>query len=199
MELANCNCFMWQTVIIQAKEGKRERVWVGWRKNNRGTWPPHTAIRAVLGCDERWQLALLWADTVPFFGPQGATSAAQTLSLQLPWPPESPPPAGWAVIAFCRCFPLGLVARPVALHTVLWLHTAIGWRTELSPAPTVREQNFTLSLCSLCAGKRFQTIRGSHHQTEKGRQLSRVYGRVACLIYHPCKGEGLKIKGFVMN
>lgn len=91
MEQANCNCFMWQTVIIQAKEGKRERVRAGGRKSNRGTWPPHTAIRAVLGCDGRWQLALPWADMVPFFGPQGATSAAQTLSLQLPWPPESPP------------------------------------------------------------------------------------------------------------
>lgn len=105
MELANCNCFMWQTVIIQAKEGKRERVWVGWRKNNRGTWPPHTAIRAVLGCDERWQLALLWADTVPFFGPQGATSAAQTLSLQLPWPPESPPQQAGLSLPFAAASP----------------------------------------------------------------------------------------------
>lgn len=69
------------------------------------TWPSGLSF----GCDGRWQLALPWADTVPFFGPQGATSAPQTLLLQIPRPPESPPSR-----LGCHCL---LPLLPHATHT----------------------------------------------------------------------------------
>lgn len=80
-----------QTVITHAVEGKREREWVGGKKSIKGAWIPLMAIRG-LGCDGRWQLALTSEYTMPFFGPCWGTVTAQTLPLQLPGPPERPPP-----------------------------------------------------------------------------------------------------------
>lgn len=64
----------------------------GWKKEHQGGLGTPHGYQGCLGCDGRWQLALTSEYTIPLFGPCWGTVTAQTLPLQLPGPPERPPP-----------------------------------------------------------------------------------------------------------
>lgn len=93
MELAHSPIIaskLWQTVIIHAVEGKREREQVGGRKSSEGAWAPFMATRVALvvmgeGSSPSHQ------GTPSLSGPCWGTVTAQTLSLQLPVHQRDPP------------------------------------------------------------------------------------------------------------